>query len=941
MQLPDLPGYAYKALLEEDAFGWSFVADYQGSETRVVKVLKAQATADHFLYPYLKELSTPGSSLAEIAKVYDYSFQNHKALTAIATPFYGWKSKEANKWQQTSIKRLMRVISSEQSRDIILDLARVIQVMHKEGVFHGGLRPGTIFLTGDAENGHEVKVSDFGQIFMGGIQYLECGDLLFYASPEQMSTGDFTDDKAFAWDIYAFGAIAFQLLTGHLPRLDVYRQQSVENPDWLHRAPAISVGQLSEFSEQFLSRLESEKSVEWPSEAEDDIDQGFRSVIQSCLYYDPASRPESMAAVVESLEKVKRSSKSKLKAKNKPKPKKENAVVAVSPRVAPVTPFVEEEPVATPEPIVEEDTSAVAEGFEDEIAADIPEEDSPSYFPEIELAGIGEKRNPIERLKSNPTVMWQVIAICALVAMLPLSFFGVFNYWQLRGTKSEMTVQNAELQANVEQQAAAYQRVLLEKQNNQQQLKSELNEAEDSRSQLLGEAELARQIVRQTQENGDRFFRLVLENRDTDVPGFRDSRARAIMDGRSHYERLVEVYGDAPDFIVSTANAFFYLGQIYHETGEFGKALASYGEAERRYMALLENERTSSVDYIRNIAVAKNSLGNLSMKVGEHSVARHYFTESSRFWTEVRSRKPEEGLNSAIAIHNNSLSIVECEFAMESFEAALDAARSTGVQLADLMESKPNDDRIVGALARSFALSGRVFEALGKINEAGSSFQQASDLYAQAIKMNAAIDRYQLGLGNSLARTGLLKNETEKLKGAAEVLAGVVASNPYESVYIRTLADVYGVLASNQRDGGRLQNAIDLEREALKILKPIVENQSVAPDVKFSYAQRLSHLAELLGDANKFDDSRVPLREAITVLEEVTASSKSLAIHQRALARARGLAGFACIKSGDKNDARQHLELAKADWDSYIQANPNDSDAEQAAKWTSDQLRRL
>ena len=61
----------------------------------------------------------------------------------------------------------------------------------------------------------------------------------------------------------------------------------------------------------------------------------------------------------------------------------------------------------------------------------------------------------------------------------------------------------------------------------------------------------------------------------------------------------------------------------------------------------------------------------------------------------------------------------------------------------------------------------------------------------------------------------------------------------------------------------------------------------------------------------------------------------------RGLARARGLAGFACIKSGDKTGAKEHLELARAEWENYMASNPEDSDAAQAAKWTSDQLKTL
>ncbi len=97
----------------------------------------------------------------------------------------------------------------------------------------------------------------------------------------------------------------------------------------------------------------------------------------------------------------------------------------------------------------------------------------------------------------------------------------------------------------------------------------------------------------------------------------------------------------------------------------------------------------------------------------------------------------------------------------------------------------------------------------------------------------------------------------------------------------------------------------------------------------------------MCNQSGDFDDSRVPLQEAIVVLEKLSRSDKALAQYNRALARARGLAGFACLKSGDKSEAREHLELAKAEWESYMASNPEDSDAEQAVRWTSDQLRSL
>jgi len=545
-------------------------------------------------------------------------------------------------------------------------------------------------------------------------------------------------------------------------------------------------------------------------------------------------------------------------------------------------------------------------------------------------------------IRPKPVERWKAIAVASMAAVLCLTGFSLLTMVKMREMELQVQDDLKKTQSEVDKAAAAYRRQRLDLQNRTEQLKSELDSVENSKSSLLGEAKLARQILRQAQENGDRFFRLVLENRDSDIEEFRVGRSLALVEGKKHYERLVDVYGDAPDFIVSTANALFYLGQIYKEMGEFPKALASFGEAERRYTALLEDSTTSDPEFVRKIAISKSSLGQLAIASGQYSVARHYFTESSRFWTEARALSPGDALTAALNIHGNSLDIVECEFAMNRQEAALDAALSIGVQLTEMQKQAPQDHRIIGAIARSFSLSGRVLEATRDIESARKAYQQSSDLFAQAVKLDAAVDAYQLGLGNSLARLGLLSNDFEKLENAAEVLGAVVAANPYESAFLKTLADIYGALSRNQRDGGRLKNAIVLEQKAIATLKPIIDgNTAIAPDVQFSYSQRLAHLAELLGDSGKFDESRIPLKEAITVLEKLSGSGQKVAEYQRSLARARGMVGFACVKAGDNSEAKKHLELARAEWQNFIVAHPEDSDAAQAVKWTSEQLMRL
>lgn len=935
MRLPELPGYSYEAILSEDAFGWMLVALSAGGKRRAVRVYKAQATNERQLRSWWRTLAGWDGIPAEVVRPLDRVAATPSGLAACASSFYGWKA--GGSWQTSSLDRLLASLAAPQRFDLLLELAGVLGALHEAGHFHGGVRPSCVFLSGDGEGRPHVRLAGFGEAFAGGLQFLEAGDYLFHAAPEQLATGDGGEGGGFSWDVYAFGTIAFLLLADRLPRLESSRRHLAENPGWLEGVPAMTCGEVAEAVRYFLSEIESEECLAWPAAPADGRERAVRRIVESCLVLDPSARPASMAEVAESLREAATAT--------------STARAAATPCDAP---SAASHPVAAAPYAAEEKPSQGREidvRASDPPAASVPE---PAATAAVFAEVPAERSFSLPRLfaeaKVNPLVRWQLLGTGALVAILPLTGIALFAVLWARDAEKRAAVETAEFQAElqaelqekVNRQAESFRRNLSREKQKAEELESVLNDLESDQDNLLGQAKLARQILRETQENGDRFFRLVLENRDSDVPEFRAARAEALAAGRRHYERLVDAYGDAPDFIASTADALFFLGRIYRETGEFGESLAAFGEAERRYAALLEDDRTAKVDYVKNIAVSKTALGELSIRSGQYAVARHYFTESSRFWTEARSREPSLADEAALSIHANSLDIVECEFAMDRADAALDAAMSVGVRLTEMQKADPDNHRVLGTLARSFAVVGRVLESRGESEMAREAYQQAADLYGRAVRLDASVDGYRLGLGNSLARVGLLAGDKGKLEHAAEVLVRAAAANPYETDYIKTLADIYGVLAVAQRDGGRIKDAISLEEKAIGVLRPIVDgNRSVAPDVRHAYSQRLAHLAELLGDSGKFDESRAPLRAAIAILEEISSGGGATADYRRSLARARGLAGFASLKSGDRAGAKEHLELARAEWQTYVEAHPADADAAQAVKWTSEQLRKL
>ncbi len=864
MKLPQLPGYKYEELLGEGPCGWIFRCSWNnGAEDRVVKVLKSQATNRALVGSCLRALSEGKIKHPAFPEIYDTDFSGRPL--AFAMPLYGHRDSSNGKWSSQSLESYCGSLPAEHCITLIDQFADAMSCLHRNGVFHVALKPGNLFVVSDGDD-LRLKISDPGQGYIAGVQYLEMGDMGFYASPEQLETGDLSGGQGTLWDVYAFGVVSYRLLTGHLPRLDARYAQYRQNPDSIAQMPALAHGELLEGSETFLKWLALEQEIKWPNQPQSDREASRRFVIEKCLSLDPKERFSDMREVREAL-------------------------------------------IQSDHQLQVNKLSHAAKTFE---------------------------KSGVKRAK-----LWKAAALVSL-GLFGASLIGtsvVYGMWKMGQNKQAKALTT--VQQTVEQARAAHQQALKERENYAQTLQEELENMEVSKEELLGQAGLARQILRQIQANGDRFFALILKNRDSDVPGFELERARALSDGRKYYETLIDVYGGAPEFTLSMADAHRFLGEIYWEIGEFQKARESLAESATYYSSLLGVDNRN-IDITKGIARVNQLQAAVSQKIGTVAQTLKYLDDSNGHFRSLASQQASLTFDATLEIAENFYEIAMTYENAGDSSNALKFAKASGDAYLNLRPRNPGNDRIVAGIARSFAITGDLLTEKGETKEATAAYQQAADLYAEAVRLNGSVDDHQLGLGKAMGQIGLLTKDSEKLKAASQVLAEVVPANPFKSEYQKTLAEVFGVLAQEQRDGGERGKAIELEQKAVMLLKPIVEGGSAVPaGVRLVYAKRLAGLAQLQGDGGQFSESREPLMQAIELLDELATADSTNAEYRRTLARTRGMAGFASAKAGDKTNARKHFEVAKVVWDNYVAQFPNDSQAAAEAKWTQEQLAGL
>jgi len=160
---------------------------------------------------------------------------------------------------------------------ILIDIAQGLAEIHKNGIIHRDLKPSNVILKEDLS---VCKISDFGIANSFASFEQNHGEILGsvgYIAPEIWKQAPF-DEKS---DLYSFGVLAFQLLTGRYPfegesSTELFNKiNSVEPPD--------------------VDAL----NAEVPSD--------LSLLVKSLLNRDPGRRPESAEVVVKMLTNIKNS----------------------------------------------------------------------------------------------------------------------------------------------------------------------------------------------------------------------------------------------------------------------------------------------------------------------------------------------------------------------------------------------------------------------------------------------------------------------------------------------------------------------------------------------------------------------------------------------------------------------------------------------------------
>ncbi|MGO9711024.1 MAG: serine/threonine-protein kinase, partial [Polyangiaceae bacterium] len=166
---------------------------------------------------------------------------------------------------------------------IVRQIARGLTEAHAMGVIHRDLKPSNVMLLPGRDGEELVKIVDFGIVKIVGDDSQEKEDLTQegsfigspkYMAPEQITRGGKIDART---DIYSFGIILYQCLTGTVPFDGASSIQTL-------------MAHLNQSPQPMRERAPTADIPDW-----------LEQLVMGCIEKDPEKRPQTMDAVAKTL----------------------------------------------------------------------------------------------------------------------------------------------------------------------------------------------------------------------------------------------------------------------------------------------------------------------------------------------------------------------------------------------------------------------------------------------------------------------------------------------------------------------------------------------------------------------------------------------------------------------------------------------------------------
>jgi serine/threonine protein kinase/tetratricopeptide (TPR) repeat protein len=279
-------------------------------------------------------------------------------------------------------------------------------------------------------------------------------------------------------------------------------------------------------------------------------------------------------------------------------------------------------------------------------------------------------------------------------------------------------------------------------------------------------------------------------------------------------------------------------------------------------------QRETDPDLEWNRGRALRGLGLLHQEMGQREPARSYFEQARPVFEALSAAHPQrwryrQSLGAAYSDWGNFLRDTE------SWPEALEAYRKALAVKEQLARDFPAELELQIDLGIAHGNLGASLTDRGQFAEAENELRRATQSLGAIVKKPAATPeaRHTLGLSHTnlgllLYMTGSAESEPELL-AAVQILEPLVAENPQETQYQRTLAAAYNHLGGHYRDSQQDAKSFEAYDKSLQLYSHLAERFPAVPTYVSEFGATLSNLAMLRLNQNNLDEAQQLLQRAI------------------------------------------------------------------------------
>ncbi len=198
--------YEVRGRLGEGAMGMVFEAQDLAINRRVALKISSRPETDRALQLEAEALAAVASPLVPAV----YSLVTHEGVPVLVMErIYGTSLEDLLQERRAQNERL----TTDEVLDVLGALADGLLAVHRAGVAHRDVKPDNIILA----PGNRAVLLDFGVMIPAvAMQGAAAAGTPHYMAPEQF-TGSVDPTEVHLLDVYALGAVAFEMLVGHPP----------------------------------------------------------------------------------------------------------------------------------------------------------------------------------------------------------------------------------------------------------------------------------------------------------------------------------------------------------------------------------------------------------------------------------------------------------------------------------------------------------------------------------------------------------------------------------------------------------------------------------------------------------------------------------------------------------------------------------------------------